>query len=99
MHGRHGHVSITANAAIVYVRAANADVSSISRYVISKTKEAPIKQLSSPKLELESATLGAELAGFCESKMTTIISSKHFRRKDCYTWMNPIQAQTEDVYC
>ena len=46
--------------------------------MISKTKVVPIKQLSIPKLELEAATLGAELAGFCESEMTTTISSKHF---------------------
>ena len=70
--------SMSAIAAIVYVRTTNADGSSTSRYVISKTKVAPIKQLSIPKLELEAATLGAELAGFCESEMTTTISSKHF---------------------
>ncbi|XP_075265942.1 uncharacterized protein LOC142358427 [Convolutriloba macropyga] len=62
--------SMSAIAAIVYVRTTNADGSCTSQYVISETKVAPIKQLSIPKLELEAATLGAELAGFCESKMT-----------------------------
>ena len=49
-----------------------------SRYVISKSKVTPIKQLSIPKLELEVATLGAELADLCESAMITTINSKHF---------------------
>ena len=70
--------SMSGIAAIVYVRTTNADGSCISQYVISKTKVAPIKQLSVPKLELEAATLGAEQGGFCESKMTTTITSKHF---------------------
>ena len=70
--------SMSAIAAIVYVRTTNADGSCTSQYVISKTKVAPIKQLSIPKLELEAATLGAELAGFCESEMTTTITPKHF---------------------
>ena len=70
---------MSAIAAIVFVRTTKADGSSTSRYVISKTKMALIKQLSIPKQEFEAATLGAELAGFCESEMTTAISSKHFR--------------------
>ena len=70
--------SMSAIAAIIYVRTTNADGSCTSQYVISKTKVASIKQLSIPKVELEAATLGAELAGFCESEMTTTITSKHF---------------------
>ena len=70
--------SMSAIAAIVYVRTTKADGSSTSRYVISKRKVAPIKQLSIPELEMEAATLGAKLAGFCENEMTTTISSKHF---------------------
>ena len=87
--------SMSAIAAIVYVRTTNADGSSTSRYVISKTKVAPIKQLSIPKLELEAATLGAELAGFCESKMTTTISSKHFWTDSTATlgWIQSKQRQ------
>ena len=87
--------SKSAIAAIVYLRTTNADGSSTSRYVISKTKVAPIKQLSIPKLELEAATLGAELAGSCESKMTTTISSKHFWTDSTATlgWIQSRQRQ------
>ncbi|XP_075248397.1 uncharacterized protein LOC142341355 [Convolutriloba macropyga] len=87
--------SMSAIAAIVYVRTTNADGSSTSRYVISKTKVAPIKQLSIPKLELEAATLGAELAGFCESEMTITISSKHFWTDSTATlgWIKSKQRQ------
>ena len=45
--------------------------------MISK-KSSSINQLSIRKLEFEAATLGAELASPCESKMTTTISSKYF---------------------
>ena len=70
--------TMSAISVIVYARTTTADGSCTSRYVISRTKVVPIKQLSIPKLKLEAATLGAELAGSCESKMTTTISSKHF---------------------
>ena len=87
--------SMSAIAAIVYVRTTNADGSCTSQYVISKTKVAPIKQLSIPKLELEAATLGAELAGFCESEMTTTITSKHFWTDSTATlgWIQSKQRQ------
>ena len=80
---------------IVYVRTTNADGSSTSRYKISKTKVAPIKQLSIPKLELEAVTLGAELAGSCESEMTSTISSKHFWTDSTATlgWIQSKQRQ------
>ena len=81
-------------AAIVYVRTTNADGSCISQYVINKTKVAPIKQLSVPKLELEAATLRAEPAGFCENEMTTI-TSKHFWTDSTATlgWIQSKQRQ------
>ena len=60
--------SLSAVSAVVYLMAISADGSIATRYVISKSKVAPIKQLSIPKLELEAATLGAELAGFCETE-------------------------------
>ena len=87
--------SMSAIAAIVYVRTTKANGSSTSRYVISKTKVAPLKQLSIPKLELEAARLEAELAGFCESKMTTTISSKHFWTDTTTTlgWIQSMQRQ------
>ena len=79
--------SMSAIAAIVYVRTTEADGSSTSRYVISKTKVAPIKQLSIPKLELEAATLGAELAGL----------SKHFWTDSTAT-LGWIQSKQRQVY-
>ena len=87
--------SMSAIAAIVYVRTTNADGSCTSQYVISKTRVAPIKQLSIPKLELEAATLEAELAGFCESEMTTTITSKHFWTDSTATlgWIQSKQRQ------
>ena len=86
---------MSAIAARVYVRTTNAGGSSTSRYVISKTKVAPIKQLSILKLESEAATLGAEIAGFCESEMTTTISSKHFWTDSTATlgWIHSKQRQ------
>ena len=66
--------------------------------MLSKTKVAPIKQLRIPKLELEAATLGAQLAGFCESKMTTNITSKHFWT-DSTTTLECIQSkQRQKMY-
>ncbi|XP_075248451.1 uncharacterized protein LOC142341408 [Convolutriloba macropyga] len=86
--------SMSGIAAIVYVRTTNADGSCISQYVINKTKVAPIKQLSVPKLELEAATLRAEPAGFCENEMTTI-TSKHFWTDSTATlgWIQSKQRQ------
>ena len=70
--------SLSAVSAVVYLRTISADSSIATRYVISKSKVAPIKQLSVPKLELEAATLGTELAGFCETEMTIDVKSKKF---------------------
>ncbi|XP_075247147.1 uncharacterized protein LOC142340458 [Convolutriloba macropyga] len=70
--------SLSAVSAVVYLRTISADGSIATHYVISKSKVAPIKQMSIPKLELEAATLGAELAGFCETEMTIDVKSKKF---------------------
>ena len=70
--------SLSAVSAVVYLRTISADSSIATRYVISKSKVAPIKKLSIPKLELEAATLGAELAGFCDTEMTIDVRSKKF---------------------
>ena len=70
--------SLSAVSAVVYLRTISADGSIATRYVISKSKVAPIKQLSIPKLKFEAATLDAELAGFCETEMTIDVMSKKF---------------------
>ncbi|XP_075264692.1 uncharacterized protein LOC142356781 [Convolutriloba macropyga] len=70
--------SLSAVSAVVYLRTISADGSIATHYVISKSKVAPIKQMSFPKLELEAATLGAELAGFCETEMTIDVKRKKF---------------------
>ena len=70
--------SLSAVSAVVYLMTISADGSIATRNVSSKSKVAPIKQLSIPKLELEAATLGAELAGFCETEMTIHVKGKKF---------------------
>ena len=62
----------------VYLRTISADGTIATHYVISKSKVAPIKQMSIPKLELKAAKLGAELAGFCETEMTIDVKIKKF---------------------
>ena len=39
---------------------------------------APIKHMSIPELQLKTATLGAELVGFCETEMIIVVRSNHF---------------------
>ena len=70
--------SISAVSAVVYLKTISVYGTIATHYVIGKSKMAPIKQMSIPKLELESATLGAELAGFCETEMTIEVKSKKF---------------------
>ena len=41
-----------------------------TQYVVSKARVAPIKTTTIPKLELEAAAMGAELASFARSEMT-----------------------------
>ena len=69
--------SLSAVSAVVYLRTITADGKIATHYVISNSKLAPIKQMSIPKLELEAATLGAELAGLCETEMTIDLKSKN----------------------
>ena len=77
--------SKNAIAAIVYVRTTNVNWSSTSQYLITKTKVAPLKQLSNPKLELIAATFGAEQADFCESEVTTTKLKANLITQHCYT--------------
>ncbi|XP_075247167.1 uncharacterized protein LOC142340476 [Convolutriloba macropyga] len=67
-------------------------------FAISKTKVASIKMLSIPKLELEAGTLGEGLGGFCECKITTIITLKHFVTDSIATF-GPLQSnQRQKMY-
>ena len=50
----------------------------IVNYIISKSRVAPIKQSSTPKLKLEAATMGAELASIVVTEMTLNFSLVHF---------------------
>ena len=72
------NASLSTVSAVVYLRKISADGTRATDYVISKSKVAPIKQMSISKLELEAATLGAELAGFRETRMAIDVRSKNF---------------------
>ena len=67
----------------------------IVNYVISKSRVAHIKHTSIPKLELEAATMGAELASFVVTKMTLRFSSVHFWTDSTATlgWKNSDKRQ------
>ncbi|XP_075262527.1 uncharacterized protein LOC142354146 [Convolutriloba macropyga] len=53
-----------ATSAVIYMRSTTTEGIVIVNCVISKSRVAPIKHTSIPKLELEAATMGAELAPF-----------------------------------
>ncbi|XP_075254789.1 uncharacterized protein LOC142346166 [Convolutriloba macropyga] len=57
--------SLSAVSAVAYLRTISTDSTIATHYVISKSKAAPIKQMSIPKLERKAVSLGAELTGFC----------------------------------
>ena len=59
--------SSTANATTIYIRSSSAEEIT-TQYAISKTRVAPIKTTTIPKLELEAAAMGAELAFLFEAK-------------------------------
>ena len=63
--------------------------------VISKSRVAPIKQTIIPKLELEAATMGAELASFVVTELTLYFSSVHFWTESTATfeWINSDKRQ------
>ena len=70
--------SLSAVSSVVYLRIISTDGTIATHYVICKSKVAPIKQMSIPKLELEAAILGGKLAGFCETEMTIDVKTKKF---------------------
>ena len=61
--------SSTAIATTIYIRSSIAEKIT-TQYVVSKARVAPIKTTTIPKLELEAAAMGAELASFVRSEMT-----------------------------
>ena len=61
--------SSTAIATTIYIRSSSAEEIT-TQYVVSKASVAPIKTTTIPKLELEAAAMGAELASFVRSEMT-----------------------------
>ena len=63
------HTSSTAIATTIYIRSSSAEEIT-TQYVVSKARVAPIKTTTIPKLELEAAAMGAELASFVRSEMT-----------------------------
>ena len=80
-----------AYAAAVYLRNVYRDGSIKMQLVIAKTKLAPQKTLSIPKLELNAALLGARLINYAADALTKldwhhpIVSSSHQRSTVCVT--------------
>ena len=69
--------SSTALATTIYIRSSRAEEIT-TQYVVSKARVAPIKTTTIPKLELEAAAMGAELASFVRSEMTAHFAKIHF---------------------
>ena len=84
-----------ATSAVIYMRSTTTEGNVIVNYVISKSRVAPIKHTSIPKLELEAATMGAELASFVVTEMTLNFSSVHFWTDSTATlgWINSDKRQ------
>ena len=62
--------SLIGMAAVLFLRIHNLDETVIEcKFLIGKSKIAPIKQLSVPKLELEAATIGARLLSFASKEL------------------------------
>ena len=61
--------SSTAVATTIYIRSSSAEEIT-TQFVVSKARVAPIKTTTIPKLELEAAATGAELASFVRSETT-----------------------------
>ena len=87
-----------ATSAVIYMRSTTTEGNVIANYVISKSRVAPIKQTSIPKLELEAATMGAELASFVVTEMT-LNFSVHFWTDSTATlgWINSEKRQKDFV--
>ena len=84
-----------ATSAVIYMRSTTTEGNVIVNYVISKSRVAPIKQTSAPKLELEAVLMGAELDRFVAAEMTINFSSVHFWTDSTATleWINSDKLQ------
>ena len=84
-----------AASAVIYMRSTTTEGNVIVNYVISKSRVAPIKQTSIPKLELEAATMGAEQASFVVTEMTSNCSSVYLWTDSTATlgWINSDKPQ------
>ena len=81
--------------AVIYMRSTTTEGNVIVNYFISRSRVTPIKHTSIPKLELEAATMGAELASFVVTEMTLNSSSVQFWTDSTATlgWINSDRRQ------
>ncbi|XP_062702166.1 uncharacterized protein LOC134285450 [Aedes albopictus] len=70
--------SETAYAAVAYFRIVDLDGMVRCALVSAKTKVAPLKPLSIPRLELQAAVLGTRLMRFVEESHTLVITQRYF---------------------
>ena len=84
-----------ATSAVIYMRSTTTEGNVIVNSVFSKSRVAPLKHTSIPKLELEAATMGAELASFLVTERTLNFSSVHFWTDSAATlgWINSDKRQ------
>ena len=69
--------SSAAKATTIYITSSSAEEIT-TQYADSKARVAPIKTTTLPKLELEAAAMGAELASFVWSEMTVLFDKIQF---------------------
>ena len=90
--------SSTAIAKTIRIRSSSAEEIT-TQYVVSKASVAPIKTTTIPKLELEAAAMGAELASFVGSEMTAHFDKIQFWTDSMVTlgWIKSTKQQK--VFC
>ena len=88
------YASSAAIATTIYIRSSSAEEIT-NRYAVSKARVAPIKTTTIPKLELEAAAMGAELASFVRSKITVQFDKIQFWIESMATlgWIKSVKHQ------
>lgn len=86
-------------AAVVYLRSLLADGTVVIRQLLSKTRVAPLKRITLPRLELCAAHLLAQLVSYCKTVLSHISLETYFLWCDstvALTWMRtpPYQLKT-----